>query len=71
MKNLTYPIIDPNTLTEEQRAVIREEYEFNARCYAQFSANESNLKCVKVAEWHKGRCDILESLFGSDFFKGE
>ena len=63
------PIINPATLTEEQREMIEAEYEFNARCYAQFSANENNPRCVKMAEWHKGRCDGLESLFGSEFFK--
>ena len=66
------PIIDPSTLTKEQRKEIRDEYEFNAQCYAQFSANESDLKCIKVAEWHKGRCDELILFFGEEFFdKGE
>lgn len=65
------PIINPSTLTDKQREAIMQEYEFNARCYAQFSANESNPKCVKIAEWHKGRCDEIESLFGKDFLEGE
>lgn len=66
---MTTPIINPSTLTEEQREAIRAEYEFDAQCYAQFSANESNFKCVKIAEWHKGRCDELESLFGKEMFE--
>lgn len=66
---MSKPIINPSTLTEEQREAIRAEYEFDAQCYAQFSANESNFKCVKIAEWHKGRCDELESLFGKEMFE--
>lgn len=68
---MTQPIIDPNTLTDEQREEIRVEYKFNASCFAQFSLS-SVAKCQNIGQWHKGRCDILESLFGTDFLqKGE
>ena len=62
------PIIDPATLTEEQREDIRAEYKFNARCFARFSLS-SGAKCQNIGQWHKGRCDMLELLFGENFFK--
>ena len=70
MKNMTYPIIDPSTLTEEQREAIRVEYEFNNRHAAQFSGRGS-VKCNEISQWHQGKCDELISLFGKDFFKEE
>ena len=68
---MSKPIIDPSTLTEEQREAIKAEYEFNNRFAAHFSGRES-AKCTEISQWHQGKCDELISLFGSDFFmKGE
>ena len=65
---MTQPIIDPNTLTEEQREAIKAEYEFNFRCALSFKASTEAI-CRNNANWHKGKCDELVSLFGKNFFK--
>ena len=69
-RNINYmnPIIDPATLTEEQREAIKDEYEFNNRMAAQFSGRGS-VKCNEISQWHQGQCDELISLLGKDFFK--
>jgi len=60
---MTTPIIDPSTLTEEQRTAIIEEY----NCWA-FFLNTSDKLAAKFA------IAAIKEIFGSDFFtdqKGE
>ncbi len=65
------PIIDPSTLTEEQREIIRQEFDFNADMSARFG-NAIASKCHEISQWHQGKCDELISIFGENFFeKGE
>lgn len=57
------PIIDPSTLTEEQREAIRQEYIHNSEMY--------DLGCVVPATMgtmHNGKMELLETLFGSELF---
>ena len=56
------PIIDPSTLTEEQREAIRNLYD---------DFNQLELHGASITDRSAGRnqCITLEWLFGSDFFK--
>ena len=69
MKNLTFPIINPSTLTEEQRKRIKKMYAEDL-WYAQHykpsdKANHTNRGiCV-------GRVRLYRTIFGDDFFKEE
>lgn len=59
------PIIDPSTLTEEQREEIRKEYNLNVE-----SEDRSNGPVEE--HWYSGRNLTLLWLFGEEFFeKGE
>lgn len=59
------PIIDPSTLTGEQKEEIREEYNLNIEW-----ENRSNGEVEK--HWYSGRNLTLLWLFGEEFFeKGE
>lgn len=61
---MTNPIIDPSSLTEEQREAIRFDYE----------ANKLNLEDAELGyKWLiTGEMRNMEWLFGKDFFeKGE
>ncbi len=58
------PIIDPSTLTEEQREAIRERY------------NYYNIPDDVIIHWEDRNTNlivryILVELFGKEFFKGE
>ena len=59
MKNLTSPIIDPSTLTEEQREAIKDKYEKAPNPYD----HQYN---VGIGE---GWMEAFEWLFGPNFFK--
>ena len=61
---MTTPIIDPATLTEEQREAIMQEYEHNSEMY--------DLGCVfptTMGTMHNGKMELLSWLFGENFFK--
>ncbi len=58
---MTTPIIDPSTLSEEQREAIRVQYLTNEAFPTGFNAT-----VVQVCKASNG---ILEWLFGKDFFK--
>lgn len=63
------PIINPSTLSEEQREAIRE-------CYSDVCKNFHIAKNIDkdAAYYAVGKKDLFESLFGSEFFtnqKGE
>lgn len=62
---MTQSLIDPSTLTEEQIAEIREEYNLNIE-----SKDRSNGPVEE--HWYSGRNLTLLWLFGEEFFeKGE
>lgn len=65
------PAIDPSQLTEEQREIIRAEYDHNAMTAGLFAKEQANCRCIAVREWHQGKCDELISIFGKDFFRKE
>ncbi len=57
------PIINPSTLTAEQREAIRKEYDF---------IGERLLLCSdENISWEQGRLTTLYRLFGEELFKGE
>lgn len=56
------PIINPSTLSEEQREAIRDEYSLNVEW--------ENCSSSAVEEhWYSGRNLTLLWLFGEEFFK--
>lgn len=60
------PIIDPSTLSEEQREAIREEYNRNVMFEKKIDDSKQY--------WYSGANHTLKYLFGSEFFtnqKGE
>ena len=59
---MTPPIINPSTLTEEQREAIKEEYNLNV-----VWEDRSNGEVEK--HWYSGRNLTLLWLFGENFFK--
>ncbi len=61
---MTQPIIDPSTLTDEQREAIKEEYKLNSEW-----KDRSNGEVER--HWYSGRNLTLLWLFGEGFFKGE
>jgi len=61
---MTTPIIDPSTLTEEQKKIIREVYADNKDFIREMGGKyDPDVKC-EVAENR-----LLEWFFGKDFFK--
>lgn len=52
------PIINPSTLTEEQREAIKTKYEKSKELYKKWHD-----------EYERSAIDTMESLFGKDFFK--
>ena len=60
MKNLTSPIIDPSTLTEEQREAIKALHEDVVNCYL----NRSHIS-------FEGWFHILKTIFGEEIYKEE
>ena len=62
MKNLTFPIINPSTLTEEQREAIKNRYEHHAipdGVFIHWEDRNTNLIVRYILTW----------LFGENFFK--
>ena len=59
---MSKPIINPSTLTEEQRETIRAEYNLNV-----VWEDRSNGEVEK--HWYSGRNLTLLWLFGENFFK--
>lgn len=65
------PIIDPNTLTEEQRELILKSYNFNRKAMAE-SIGIKNFHLELLFQYNHGKCEAMEYLFGRDFFnKGD
>ena len=60
MKNLTYPIIDPSTLTEEQREAIKNLHKDVVKVYLTHSH-------ISFEGWFH----ILNTIFGESIYKGE
>lgn len=58
------PIIDPATLTEEQRETIKAEYEHNSEMY-----DLGSVVPATMGTMHNGKMELLSWLFGSNFFK--
>lgn len=58
------PIIDPQTLTEEQKEEIRSEFNTNEFYQKKYGSDEA------TDHWYSGRNLTLLWLFGEDFFKG-
>ncbi len=54
---MTNPIIDPSTLTEEQREAIRKEY------------HDARIRCEVLHIETHNRMSVFEWLFGKDFFE--
>ena len=63
------PIIDPATLTEEQREAIKDEYKIQEDWYSQCQRSEWDERFDQCRA--EGAMDMLKELFGSNFFKGE
>jgi len=56
---MSTPIIDPSTLTEEQREEIKAQYEINKIITQSEVQNAFQIGIIQTFEW----------LFGEDFFK--
>ena len=69
MANMTPPIINPATLTEEQREAIKEEYKIQEDWYSQCQRSEWDERFDQCRA--EGAMSTLETLFGKDFFKEE
>ena len=69
MKNLTSPIIDPATLTEEQKEAIKDEYKIQEDWYYQCQRSEWDERFDQCRA--EGAMSTLEALFGKDFFNEE
>ena len=67
---MTQPIIDPSSLTEEQREAIRKEYAKAQKTHDLYTSatciNEMESRAIDHAE---GRMCELKTLFGKDFFE--
>ena len=61
------PIINPSTLTEEQREAIRENYKIQEDWYAQCQRSEWDERFDQCRA--EGAMNMLEELFGKGFFE--
>lgn len=59
---MTNPIIDPSSLSEEQREAIRAEYN---KSYSEAFAQTTCLD----RQYARGRYQVLRDIFGTEFFK--
>lgn len=64
METAIRTILETHCIVEKE--VVLSDYEFNVGCVAHFSVSADD-ECKKLAEWHKGKCDELELLFGKEF----